>query len=153
MSHRREDGSITPGLQEYLTAIYRLKKSGKKVVRVKELAEEMNVRLSSVTDAAKRLSNMGLIHYEKYGYIDLTPRGEEIASSTLQKEETFFRFLTEFLGLDEAKAREEACWMEHGVGDETVLRISYLMSFLRKCVEDFDKKFREYLERGTCSDL
>ncbi len=142
--------SVTPGLEEYLTAIYRLKKKGKKVVRVKELAKEMNVRLSSVTDAAKRLSSMGLVHYEKYGYIDLTPKGEEIAISTIKKEEVFFKFLTDVLGVDSKRAREEACWIEHGVEEDTVLRISALMGFLNSCVNEFNYKFEKYLYKTGC---
>ncbi len=149
MSHRKEE-RITPGLQEYLTAIYRLKRKGKKVVRVKELAEEMGVRLSSVTDAAKRLSGLGLITYERYGYIDLTPEGERIASSTLNREEVFYKFLRDVLSMEEKKAREEACWVEHGVGDETILRISMLMSFLEECVNDFKERFEKFLETRSC---
>ncbi len=150
-SFRNDNGrSITPGLEEYLTAIYRLKKKGRKVVRVKELAREMGVRLSSVTDAAKRLSTMGLVHYEKYGYIDLTPKGEEIAISTIKKEEIFFNFLTNVLGIDSERAREEACWIEHGVGEDTALRVSALIEFLNGCVNEFNDKFEKYLYRTGC---
>ncbi len=146
----RRKGKITPGLQEYLTAIYRLKREGRKVVRVKELAEEMGVRLSSVTDAAKRLVKLGLISYEKYGYIDLTPEGERVASSTLNKEEVFYRFLTEVLGLDESKAKDEACWVEHGLEDETAFRISSLISFLQECVHNFKNRYDKFLKNGEC---
>ncbi len=142
--------SITPGLEEYLTAIYRLKKKGKKVVRVKELAKEMNVRLSSVTDAAKRLSNMGLVHYEKYGYIDLTSKGEKIAASVLKKEEIFFDFLTRVLGIDKERARKEACWIEHGIGEDTALRVSALIEFLNSCVNEFNHKFEKYIYKTEC---
>lgn len=52
---------ITPGLQEYLTAIYKLQKINNRAVRAKELAEELGVTLPSVTDALRRLSEAGLI--------------------------------------------------------------------------------------------
>lgn len=147
---RGKDDEITPGLQEYLTAIYGLKKRGKKVVKVKELAEEMGVKLSSVTDAARRLSRMGLISHEKYGYIDLTPDGERIASSVANREEVFFKFLTKVLLIDEDEAREGACWVEHGLSDETIRRLSMLVSFLDECVNDFKVRFEKFLYSRSC---
>ncbi len=150
MSHRRQEIEITLGLQEYLTAILRLKKKGKKVVRVKELAEEMKVKLSSVTDAAKRLSRMGLIQYERYGYIDLTPKGEEVALRLSKREEILLKFLSEILRLDENVVREEACWMEHGVSEATIDRLSQLIEFLGNCVDKFDERFSKYLEYRKC---
>jgi len=71
----------------------------------------MEVKLSSVMDAAKRLSHLGLISYKKYGYIDLTPKGERIASSVAGRKEVFFEFLTKVLSIDENEARKEACWL------------------------------------------
>jgi len=150
MSHRKQEIEITLGLQEYLTAILRLKRRGKKVVRVKELAEEMKVKLSSVTDAAKRLSRMGLIQYEKYGYIDLTPEGEEVALRLSKREEILMKFLSEILKLDEDVVREEACWMEHGVSEATIDRLLQLMEFLSTCVDKFDERFSKYLEYREC---
>lgn len=147
---RGGDSRVTPGLQEYLTAIYRLKKRGNNVVRVKDLAEEMGVKLSSVTDAIKRLSRLGLVSYERYSYIDLTPDGEKIASSVASREEVFFDLLTKILSIDEREAWREACWIEHGVSDEVTRRISLLMSFLDNCVKDFKERFERFIYSGSC---
>ncbi len=141
---------ITPGLQEYLTAIYKLQKT-KKSVRVKELAEELGVTLPSVTDALKKLSRDGLINYRRYDEVTLTDEGKRAASLISDKEEIFYDFLRNVLGIEEDMAREEACWIEHGVSWESTERLRIFIEFLKENIVDVDSKFRNFINnrRGT----
>jgi len=138
---------VTPGLQEYLTSIYRLKKSGKKEIRIGDLAKERKVRLPSVTDAMKKLVKMNLIKYSRYGSVELTEEGERIAEILDRIEEDFYLFLVNFLGVPEEKAKKEACHVEHGVNVETAERLVAFMDYLNKCLpEEERRRIREYIE-------
>jgi DtxR family Mn-dependent transcriptional regulator len=143
-----DSSNVTPGLQEYLTSIYRLKKSGKKEIRIRDLAKERNVRLPSVTGAMKKLAKMNLVRYNRYGSVDLTEDGERIAEVLDRIERDFYLFLVDFLGVPEEKAREEACRVEHGINMDTAKRLVALMDYLSKCLpEEERRKIKEYIER------
>ena len=69
---------LAPRLEDYLETIYLLeKKNG--VARVKEIAKERNVKMPTVTEVLKRLSEKGYINYEKYGFATTTEKGKEYA--------------------------------------------------------------------------
>lgn len=137
---------ITPGLQEYLTAIYRLQKMNNRAVRAKELAEELCVTLPSVTDALRKLSRAGLINYRRYNEVTLTDAGERAALLVLDKESIFYDFLRNVLGIEEGLAREEACWIEHGVSWESAERLMLFIEFLKENIENLNLKFRKFIE-------
>ena len=137
---------ITPGLQEYLTAIYRLQRRGK-AVGVKELADELDVTLPSVIDALKRLSKAGLVNYNRYRKVTLTESGEKSAILIINKEEIFYEFLKEILGIEDERAREEACWMEHGVSWESAERLKLFIEFLRENMYNINEEFKKYINK------
>ena len=141
------NSDVTPGLQEYLTSIYKLKKNGKKEIRIGDLAKERNVRLPSVTGAMKKLAKMNLVKYSRYGSIELTEKGEKMAEILDRIERDFYSFLVNFLGVPEDEAREEACHVEHGVNVETAKRLVAFMDYLNKCLpEEERRRIREYIE-------
>ncbi len=137
---------LTRSLQEYLAAIYELKASGKKVVRVRDIAAKLSVTMPSVVGALERLKDMGLVEYEKYGYVDLTPKGLEEAKKIVEAEQLFYKFLREVLGLDEETAKRDACMFEHDASDETKKRLALLLEFLNSEPQVM-KKLREYLSQ------
>lgn len=137
---------ITPGLQEYLVAIYRLQSVNRRAVRAKELSEELGVTLPSVTDALRKLSKAGLINYRRYNEVTLTDDGVRSATVILDKERVFYEFLRDVLGIEEHVARKEACWIEHGVSSESTERLRLFIEFLRENVVNFSEKFREFLK-------
>ena len=135
---------ITPGLQEYLTAIYRLQRKGRNV-RVKELADELNVTLPSVIDALKRLSKAGLVNYNRYSKVTLTENGKKSAILIINKEEIFYEFFREILGIEDERAREEACWVEHGVSWESAERLKLFIDFLRENIYNINEEFKKFI--------
>lgn len=137
---------ITPGLQEYLAAIYRLQRAKRKAIRAKEIARELGVTLPSVTDALRKLSKAGLVNYRRYNEITLTSDGERSALLILDKENIFLEFLRDVLGLDEDVAREEACWIEHGVSWESARRLKLFIEFLKENIDDMEIKFKKFVE-------
>lgn len=133
---------LTKSLEDYMRAIHILTKR-KRVVRVKDIARLLKVRPSSVTFALKKLSEMGLVEYEKHGYVDLTNHGLRIASTLSSRYRSIERFLERVLGLPKEVAEEDACSMEHYLHDETVDRIRKFVEFIEenpgkaKLIDDF----------------
>jgi len=113
---------ITPTMQDYLEAIGQLGRE-EQVVRVKNLARQMNVKMPSVTEALKTLARNGLIRHEKYGYVQLTQRGENIAEEIYSRHQTLFKFLNEILRIDPRTADEDACRMEHTISSTALKKL------------------------------
>ncbi len=105
---------ITPTMEDYLEVIGQLGKKDE-VVRVKNIARQLNVKMPSVTEALKTLAKDGLIRHEKYGYVELTQRGGRIAKEIYSRHQTLFKFLNQILGIDARTAEEDACKMEHTI--------------------------------------
>ena len=63
-----ESAVLSHTLEDYMEAIYLIIRQ-KKVARVKEIAEFLNVKTPSVVDAIAKLQDMELIEHEKYGYL------------------------------------------------------------------------------------
>jgi DtxR family Mn-dependent transcriptional regulator len=106
--------TLTSSMENYLETIKNLE-TDKRVVRVKNVAQELKVKMSSVSGALETLAKEGLISHEKYGYIELTNEGKRLAETICSRHRTLFKFLTEILGVDPKTADEDACKMEHTV--------------------------------------
>ncbi|MBC7240474.1 MAG: metal-dependent transcriptional regulator, partial [Chloroflexi bacterium] len=108
---------LTPALEDYLEGILILKEE-KGIVRVKDLAHLLKVKASSVTESLKKLKELELIDQEKYGYIELTQAGINIAKEIREKHAVLKNFLVNLLGVNEETAEKDACSMEHYLSDE-----------------------------------
>ena len=106
--------TLTSSMENYLETIKNLE-TDKGVVRVKNVAQELKVKMSSVSGALETLAKDRLISHEKYGYIQLTDQGKRLAEAICSRHRTLFKFLTEVLGVDPKTADEDACKMEHAV--------------------------------------
>lgn len=124
---------LTRGLEEYLEVLYKLKLKGKKVFRISEIAKMINVSMASVNSAIKRLHELGMVKYEKYGYIELTESGEKYAKKMYESEILIFKFLHEILGVSKNVALEDACKIEHDLSNETLEKLE---KFIRKILGD-----------------
>ena len=111
--------NISASSEDYLEAIFVLQKK-KKEVRGKDIADHLNIKRPSVTDAIKLLKDKQLVSQEKYGFIELTPKGKGIAEEVLKKHQLIKKFLQTVLGLDEKTADQDACKMEHGLSKKTI---------------------------------
>ena len=122
------ENKLSKSSEDYLEAIY-LIKTIKKVVRVKDIASNLGIKLPSVTEAVGKLSEKGFVKYERYGFIELTKKGEVFAKGVYQKHKVLLKFFTKLLGLDKKTALQDACNMEHGLSKKTLIK---LMRFIKK---------------------
>ena len=88
------------------------------VVRSVDIAEELDVTKPSVSVAMKKLRENKCIVVSKSGFITLTEKGLDIASSIYERH-TFISNWLISLGVPEETAVADACRMEHAVSDES----------------------------------
>jgi len=123
---------ITPTMEDYLEAIGQLGKKDE-VVRVKNIARQLNVKMPSVTEALKTLTKDGLIRHEKYGYVELTQKGNRIAKEIYSRHQTLFKFLNQILRIDPRAAEEDACKMEHTISSTALKKLVEFIESLESC--------------------
>jgi DtxR family Mn-dependent transcriptional regulator len=143
--------NLTSNMEDYLEAIYFLKKD-KGFTRVGKIAQRLNVKNSSVNSALKTLVEKGLVVHERYGYVSLTKAGDKTALEVQNKHDILYRFLTEFLMLDEETAEREACGIEHSMSKLTFIRLTKFFQFLEQGGNGTKPKilrnFEKYLKTG-----
>ncbi len=123
---------LSATMEDYLEAIYRLQHSNR-VVRVKDIAESLEVKMPSVSAALAALQEEGLVSHEKYGHVELTERGRELAENVHRRHITLVDFLHRILQLEDEEAEEEACKLEHDLSAKTLHRLIGLMEFVEHC--------------------
>jgi len=121
-------------------------------VRVTAISEEMNIKKPSVTSAVSRLKKKGFVEHKSYGPVMLTKKGQQLAEKVKERHEVLFRFFTEILDIDEARAEEDACQMEHYVSDRTLKKLSRFVDFLISSPGDRAivlENFKQYVSEGA----
>jgi len=129
---KAEAEMLTRSLEDYLETIYLLMRDCK-VARVKDIARARDVKMSSVTPAMRRLSDLGYVKYRQREFISLTKTGEAIARKTMARHDLLVRFLHEILQVSGANAEIDACAIEHHLSDESMERLVRFFEFLRRC--------------------
>ena len=103
--------------EDYLETILVLSKK-LPVVRSIDIATELNFSKPSVSVAMKHLRENGCIEVSSSGFITLTEKGMDIASSIYERHLVLSDWLIS-LGVDPVVAVRDACEMEHQISDES----------------------------------
>ena len=131
MSKRREEAKkFSRSEEDYLEVIYVLSQR-KGHARVGEIARALKVKPPSVTQMVRKLGEKGLVSFVRYGKVELTEEGREVAKKIIKRHALLKDFLVA-LGLDEDVAEEDACAMEHVLHEETVEVFKRMAEFLMK---------------------
>ena len=142
---------MSSNMEDYLEVIAALKRK-KGIARVRDISRLMNVRTSSVSAALGALSKNGFVVHERYGYVELTSKGENLAQGVQRRHDMLFKFLTEILKIDPEVASEDACRMEHSVSRKTLEKITRFIEFVETCPHhgrpDWLKSFDRYFKTG-----
>lgn len=109
--------NIRKSAEDYLEQILMIREQ-KGSVRSIDIAAGLGVTKPSVSVAMKRLRENGYISMDKDNWITLTERGEEIARNIYDRHKTLAHCL-ELVGVEERRAREDACKMEHDISQES----------------------------------
>ena len=109
--HLQESGEM------YLETIYILSQKSSSVRSI-DVGDYMGFSKPSVSRAVGILKKGGYVVMDKDGYLSLTDSGLEVAKKIYERHTTLTDFLVR-LGVDKNTAVEDACKMEHDIGDET----------------------------------
>lgn len=146
---------MSSNLEDYLEVIYSLE-SQHSEARAKDIADAMGVQRASVTNALQKLSQRGLINYQPYSSVTLTPEGFRTATRIVHRHKVLFDFLTKFLRIRPEVAEDTACKLEHHIDDESLDTLTRFARFIMTCPrtgKDWLEAFtRTCNEQSGCTD-
>jgi Mn-dependent DtxR family transcriptional regulator len=126
---KKEDHALTASMEDYLEMIYRLSVNTG-FVRIHELSDALNIQPPSATKMVQKLNELGLLKYEKYGYIMLNEKGREIGEALL-KRHNIIEALLKILGVSKNTILEETEKVEHTLCEETMICIEKFIDFIK----------------------
>jgi len=101
--------ALTPTMEDYLEAIYNLSQE-KKAVRVKDIAERLKVKMPTVTNMLKALSERGMIEYDQ---IERDQADEDACKMEHSVSSTTLARMVEFMEFVENCPRGGLDWLKH----------------------------------------
>ena len=107
--------------EDYLESILVIKRE-KGAVRSINIANHFGYSRPSISRAVGLLRKDELVVVDDSGYIELTPKGMEMAKGVYSRHRTLIRFLDK-LGVSPETAEADACRIEHILSEESMDRI------------------------------
>ncbi len=125
--NQEDNKRLTSAMEDYLEMIYRgiLEDN---YMRINTLSNMLNIKPSSATKMVQKLTDLGLLKYEKYGVILLTDQGKAIGKYLLERHKIIEQFL-KIIGNGETLLVETEL-IEHNVSPTTLKNIEMLNKFL-----------------------
>ena len=147
---RSKQTKLSASLEDYLETILDLEHQHK-VARVKDIADKLGVLRGTVSGMLKTLAAKNLIQYEPYSFITLTSKGTRIAKEISRRHAVIKNFLQNILLMDDDKANENACRMEHAMDKEAIDRLVQFIDYIQYCPrtgQDWIDAFVNYFRRN-----
>ncbi|MBI4963826.1 MAG: metal-dependent transcriptional regulator [Desulfomonile tiedjei] len=135
MPQSKPAAPLSSAMEDYLEAIYHLEQE-RRIARVRDIANRLGVKMSSVSSALKILGSRGLIQYDPHQFITLTDRGIKKAEEIVRKHEVLKRFLVGVLQIEPEVAEDNACRLEHHLDPEVMEKLVRFVEFMEMCPVD-----------------
>ncbi len=117
-------------VENYLKAIYLAQGShedAEGLVSMGQIATSLGVVPGTATTMIKTLAESGLVRYEPYMGVRLTPAGERLAGLVLRRHRLIEQFLVQVLRMNWSEVHEEAERLEHAVSERLIDRIDEML--------------------------
>jgi DtxR family Mn-dependent transcriptional regulator len=116
-------------VENYLKTIYLAETEAgpETLVPMGQLASALGVVPGTATTMMKALAESGLVRYEPYMGVRLTPAGEKLATLVLRRHRLIELFLVQVLGMSWAEVHAEAERLEHAVSERLIDRIDEML--------------------------
>src|SRR5688500_15795687 len=117
-------------VENYLKAVFLGESQlaeGQRLLPMGQLANSLGVAPGTATTMVKALAESGLVEYEPYNGVRLTPAGSRLAALVLRRHRLVELFLVQVLGMRWDEVHEEAELLEHVVSDRLIERIDELL--------------------------
>jgi DtxR family Mn-dependent transcriptional regulator len=97
------------------------------LVPMGQIAGALGVVPGTATTMMKALAESGLVRYEPYMGVRLTPAGEKLAGLVLRRHRLIELFLVKVLNMSWAEVHDEAERLEHAVSESLIDRIDEML--------------------------
>jgi DtxR family Mn-dependent transcriptional regulator len=117
-------------VENYLKTIYLAETASTEpdaLVPMGQLASALGVVPGTATTMVKALAESGLVRYEPYMGVRLTPAGQKLATLVLRRHRLVELFLVKVLGMSWAEVHDEAERLEHAVSEQLIDRIDEML--------------------------
>ncbi len=118
-----DEGGITAPAEDYLKAIYEIERGGD-AAATNDIASRLAIAPASVSGMVRRLSEQGLLEYERYRGVRLTDAGRRAALRTIRRHRVIEAYLAKALGYAWDAVHAEAERLEHAASEELVDRMA-----------------------------
>ncbi len=139
---------LSQSVEDYLETMYCLGRD-KGEIKVKDISQALDVKPPSVVEAVQKLSQMGLVSYQRYREIKLTPEGQQVAEAVMERHTVLEDFLN-LLGVGVEVAGDDACAMEHVLSKSTIGNLKSFAEFMEvyPYASQFMEAFHYYHRHG-----
>jgi DtxR family Mn-dependent transcriptional regulator len=117
-------------VENYLKAIFQAQLHLERrtdLVPMGQLAAALGVVPGTATTMVKTLAESGLVKYEPYAGVRLTPAGEKLAALVVRRHRLIELFLVQIMGMSWTDVHEEAELLEHAVSDRLIERMDEML--------------------------
>lgn len=118
---------LTPVAQDYLKVIWSAVEWGEPPISTKALAARFATSQANVSETMRRLEGQGLIDYQPYKPVTLTPLGERLAVAMVRRHRLLETFLAEVLHYGWEEVHEDAELLEHAASERFLQRIDEVL--------------------------
>lgn len=110
--------------QDYLKTIWDITdRNGGQPATLGEIAEILEQKTPTASEAIKRLAARDLVHHERYSGVTLTATGRALALEMVRRHRLLETFLHDVLGYTWDEVHEDADLLEHAASDRLIARI------------------------------
>ncbi len=117
-------------VENYLKAVYLGQTQlpdGQRLLPMGHLASALGVAPGTATTMVKALAESGLVEYEPYNGVRLSPAGEKLAALVLRRHRLIELFLVRVMGLGWDEVHDDAEQLEHVVSERLIERIDEML--------------------------
>ena len=118
---------LTTVAQDYVKVIWTSTEWGEPPITTTGLAARLGTSAPNVSETLRRLAGQGLVSYEPYRPVQLTPAGERLALAMVRRHRLIETFLAEVVGYGWDEVHDEAERLEHAVSDQLLARMDALL--------------------------
>jgi Mn-dependent DtxR family transcriptional regulator len=141
---RRQTKPLSPGhsdsTEDHLERIAELV-DYKGYARVTDVAEELGLTTSTVSNMVRRLATRGFVNYEKYRGFSLTAEGRAVAARIKVRHDTLAELFS-LLGLEPQTVEQEVEDIEHHLRPQTLEALGKLVSYWKTHPEQLEAFLR-----------
>ena len=127
---KKEIHELSKTAEDYLEVMYVLEKTYGRI-RIKDIADRLGVKPSSVIEYLKRLDSEGFVSYKPGSRAKLTDTGRRLAEKIYKRHVIIKEFLV-LLGVPEDVADKDACYIEHGIHPITLEKVIEFIKRIKK---------------------